>query len=93
LRPQLGQKVVRLSSPVRRLRKVRIDVTVAWADREQDVRVAAPSDASLSVVLPALAGVIGAPEDAPMWLGTDLLPPDNSARGSTATDRRAAPVR
>lgn len=64
------------SSARHRLRSVRVEMTVAWADREQDVCVEAPDGAALSVVLPALVAAVDAPHDAPVWRGTDLLAPD-----------------
>ena len=73
-----GNAYVNSSSQVRRLRSVHIDMTVVWADREQDLRVTAPDDAALSLVFAALADAVGAPHDASLWLGTDLLSPDTS---------------
>ena len=51
-------------------------MTVAWADRERDVRVEAPAGARLSAVLAELARAVGAPGDLPVWCGTDLLAAD-----------------
>ena len=52
---------------------VRIEMTVAFGDRERDVRVEAPDDDTLGAVLTELAGAVGAPHDAPPWVGNDLL--------------------
>lgn len=53
---------------------VRIELSVNFGDREQDVLIEAPGSAPIGDALPALADSVGAPPDASIWCGSDPLP-------------------
>ena len=54
---------------------MRIELTVASGDRDQDVAVEAPESAALGALLPGLAQAVGADHGSSLWLGDDLLAP------------------
>jgi S-DNA-T family DNA segregation ATPase FtsK/SpoIIIE len=54
---------------------VRIELTVAACDRHQDVVVEAPDSAAVASVLPQLAELVGANDDAQLWRGDEPVVP------------------
>jgi S-DNA-T family DNA segregation ATPase FtsK/SpoIIIE len=57
---------------------VHIELTVASGDREQDVAIDAPSDATVAALLPGLARAVGADPGLPLWAATGGLAPTST---------------